>query len=62
MSYQKVITTPAIPLQEEWQDLEIFEDSLMSAATSAKIRIESGRGRSATSSEEKRSTNSIDRR
>ena len=65
MSYQKVITTPAIHPQEEWRDSEIVENSLMSAATSMKSRQsrkESGRGRSATSSEETRSTNSSDRR
>ena len=47
--------TPAIQPQEQWRDLEIVEDSQMSAATSAKNRPSrrgSGRGRSATSSEE----------
>ena len=59
-SYQEVITTPAIYPQEEWWDLEIVEDSLLSAATLAKSRP-SRRG-SATSSVETRSTNSSDRR
>ena len=65
MSYQKVITTPTIHLQKELRDLEIVEESLMSAATSAKSRQsrrESGTGSSATSSEETRSTNLSDRR
>ena len=65
MSNLKVIKTPAIHPQKEWGDLEIVEDSLMSVVTSAKSRPSkrgSGRGRSATSSEEMRSTNSSDRR
>ena len=47
MSDQIVITTPTSHPQEEWQHLEILEDSLTSAASS---------------SEETRSTNSSGRR
>ena len=57
--------TPAIHLREEWWDLEIVEDSLVSAAASGKSRPSrsgSGRGRSATSSKKTRSTNSSYRR
>ena len=57
--------TPAIHPQEEWRDLEIVEDDLVSATSSAQNRPSrrgSRMGRSATSSEETRSTNSIDSR
>ena len=57
-SYQEVITTPAIHLQEEWWDMEIVEDSMSSRPS----RRGSGMGRSATSTEERRSTNLSDRR
>ena len=64
-SFQEVMTTPAINPQEEWRDLEIVEEDLVSAASSTENRP-SRRGsrmnRSATSSEETISTNSSDRR
>ena len=60
-----VMTTPARPQQEKWKGLEIVKDDLVSAALSAKNRSSrrgSRRGRSATSSEETRPTNSSNRR
>ena len=61
-SYQEVITTPDIHQQEEWQDLKIVED--VSSRVSKKQARKGGirKKGSATSSEETRSTNLIDRR
>ena len=60
-SDQVVTTTLVRPPQEQWRDLEIVEDDRVSAENGPSRRG-SRRGRSATSSEETRSTNSSDRR
>ena len=59
------MNTPTVHPQEEWRDLEIVEEDLVSAASSAENKT-SRRGskmnESAMSSEETKSTNSSGRR
>ena len=65
ISFQGAMNTPTVHPQEEWRDLEIVEEDLVSAASSAENKT-SRRGskmnESATSSEEMKSTNSSGRR